>query len=180
MILNFVRGMFAASLLCMGLSVQAGEADLILVNGKIVTVDDQFRIEQAVAIKGSRIVAVGKNAEVRKQAAAGAKVIDLKGRTVIPGLIDNHSHWIRAAEHDELRFDGVTTRKQALKMLAERLARAQKKSRSRLYGDAVREYVARHSAERVTETLDRVCAEAGSGGAFTRTTARRTLERSDW
>jgi len=63
---------------------------------------------------------------------------------------------------------------------AERLARAQKKSRSRLYGDAVREYVARHSAERVTETLDRVCAEAGSGGAFTRTTARRTLERSDW
>ena len=124
MILNFVRGMFAASLLCMGLSVQAGEADLILVNGKIVTVDDQFRIEQAVAIKGSRIVAVGKNAEVRKQAAAGAKVIDLKGRTVIPGLIDNHSHWIRAAEHAELRFDGVTTRKQALKMLAERLARA--------------------------------------------------------
>jgi len=108
----------------MGLSVQAGEADLILVNGKIVTVDDQFRIEQAVAIKGSRIVAVGKNAEVRKQAAAGAKVIDLKGRTVIPGLIDNHSHWIRAAEHAELRFDGVTTRKQALKMLAERLARA--------------------------------------------------------
>jgi len=124
MILNFVRGMFAAILLCMGLSVQAGEADLILVNGKIVTVDDQFRIEQAVAIKGSRIVAVGKNAEVRKQAAAGAKVIDLKGRTVIPGLIDNHSHWIRAAEHAELRFDGVTTRKQALKMLAERLARA--------------------------------------------------------
>ena len=124
MIRNIVRGMFAASLLCMGLSVQAGEADLILVNGKIVTVDDQFRIEQAVAIKGSRIVAVGKNAEVRKQAAAGAKVIDLQGRTVIPGLIDNHSHWIRAAEHDELRFDGVTTRKQALKMLAERLARA--------------------------------------------------------
>lgn len=124
MIRNIVRGMFAASLLCMGFSVQAGEADLILVNGKIVTVDDQFRIEQAVAIKGSRIVAVGKNAEVRKQAAAGAKVIDLQGRTVIPGLIDNHSHWIRAAEHDELRFDGVTTRKQALKMLAERLARA--------------------------------------------------------
>jgi predicted amidohydrolase YtcJ len=49
-------------------------------------------------------------------------VIDLKGRTVIPGLIDNHSHWIRAAEHDELRFDGVTTRAQAVKMLTERVA----------------------------------------------------------
>ena len=121
---NFVRSMIAVGLLCVGFAVQAGEADLILVNGKIVTVDDQFRIAQAVAIKGSRIIAVGKNADVRQAAATGAKVIDLKGRTVIPGLIDNHSHWIRAAEHDELRFDGVTTRKQALKMLTERLRQA--------------------------------------------------------
>lgn len=64
---------------------------------------------------------------------------------------------------------------------AERLARDLNKSRSRLYGDAVREYVARHSAERVTETLDRVCAEAAPGGVeFTRAAARRTLEQSDW
>ena len=121
---NIVRGLVTAGLLCFGLSAQAGDADLILVNGKIVTVDDQFRVAQAVAIKGSRIVAVGKNADVRKEAAAGAKVIDLKGRTVIPGLIDNHAHWIRAAEHDELRFDGITTRKQAVKMLAERIAKS--------------------------------------------------------
>jgi predicted transcriptional regulator len=64
---------------------------------------------------------------------------------------------------------------------AERLARALKKSRSRLYGDAVREYVARHSADQVTETLDRVCADAAlSESDFTATAARRTLERSDW
>lgn len=102
----------------------AGEANLILVNGKVVTVDDQFRIAQAVAIKGARIVAVGSDADVRKQAAAGATVVDLRGRTVIPGLIDNHSHWIRAAEHDELRFDGITTRKQALKALTDRVRTA--------------------------------------------------------
>jgi predicted amidohydrolase YtcJ len=102
----------------------AGDADIVLVNGKIVTVDDQFHVAQAVAIKGSRIIAVGKNADIRKQAAAGAKVIDLKGKTVIPGLIDNHSHWIRAAEHDELRFDGVTKRKKAIAMLNERLRAA--------------------------------------------------------
>ena len=77
-----------------------------------------------IVLKGDRIVAVGKTADVRREAAPNAKVIDLKGRTVIPGLIDNHSHWIRAAEHDELRFDGVTTRKQALKMLADRLRQA--------------------------------------------------------
>jgi len=45
--------------------------------------------------------------------------MDLQGRTVIPGLIDGHSHWIRAAEHDELHFDGVTSRSQALKMVAD-------------------------------------------------------------
>ena len=63
---------------------------------------------------------------------------------------------------------------------AEQLARELKKSRSRLYGDAVREYIARHSAESVTETLDRVCAELAPGDQFAGAAARRTLERSDW
>lgn len=99
----------------------AGNADAILVNGKIVTVDDRFTIAQAVAIKGQRFIAVGGNAEIRKLAGKSTRVIDLKGKTVIPGLIDNHAHWIRAAEHDELRFDGVTSRKQAVKMLEARV-----------------------------------------------------------
>lgn len=63
---------------------------------------------------------------------------------------------------------------------AEELARKLKKSRSRLYGDAVREYVARHSAESVTESLDRVCDEIESRSEFAGAVARRTLERSDW
>jgi len=64
---------------------------------------------------------------------------------------------------------------------AERLARALKKSRSRLYGDALREYVARHSADEVTEALDVICAEATSSDSdFAVTAARNTLERSDW
>ena len=62
-----------------------------------------------------------------------------------------------------------------------RLARALKESRSRLYGDAVRECVARHSADRVTEMLDRVCADVAPGdGGFAAAAARLTLERSDW
>jgi predicted transcriptional regulator len=63
---------------------------------------------------------------------------------------------------------------------AELLARELKKSRSRLYGDAVREYVARHSAESVTAALDSVCADVGTGGQFTQAATRHTLERSDW
>jgi predicted amidohydrolase YtcJ len=95
--------------------------DTILVNGKIVTVDDRFTIAQALAISGERIVKVGGTAEIEALKGPQTRVIDLAGRTVIPGLIDNHAHWVRAAEHDELRFDGVTSRARALDMLAERV-----------------------------------------------------------
>ena len=63
---------------------------------------------------------------------------------------------------------------------AEQLASELKKSRSRLYGDAVREYVARHSAESITEALDRVCDEVDCSSGFARAAAHRILERSDW
>ena len=71
----------------------------------------------------ARIVKVGTTAEIEALKGPPTRVIDLAGRTVIPGLIDNHAHWVRAAEHDELRFDGVTSRQQALKMLAERVSK---------------------------------------------------------
>jgi predicted amidohydrolase YtcJ len=108
----------------MPLAHAAQTADTILVNGRIVTVDDHFTVAQALAIKDGRIIAVGKSAQIAKLAGEGTKKIDLKGRTVIPGLIDNHAHWVRAAEHDELRFDGVTSRKEALKLLTERVRAA--------------------------------------------------------
>jgi len=64
---------------------------------------------------------------------------------------------------------------------AERLARRTKRSRSRLFSDAVREYVARHAPDEVTEALDRVCAELGPAvDDFSRLAARRALERSEW
>src|SRR5262249_55293347 len=95
--------------------------DVVLVNGKIVTVDDRFTIAQALAIKGERILKVGTTAEIEALKGPATRAIDLGGRTVIPGLIDNHAHWVRAAEHDELRFDGVTSRRHALAILAERV-----------------------------------------------------------
>ncbi len=102
----------------------AERADTILLNGKIVTVDQSFTVAQGLAIRGERIVAVGKNADVLEHQGPGTKIIDLKKQTVIPGLIDNHAHFIRAPEHDELRLDGVTSRARALAMLAERVRRA--------------------------------------------------------
>lgn len=118
-------GLLVLALLSLSAPAQVtGTADTILINGKIVTVDDQFTIAQAIAVKGSRIIAVGKSDTVRQMAGPDTKVIDLQGRTVIPGLIDNHAHWIRAAEHDELRFDGITSRAQAVRLLEERVRAA--------------------------------------------------------
>ena len=61
-------------------------------NGRIVTVDPQFRTVEAMAIRDGRIVAVGANAEVVKLAASGTEQVDLGGKTVLPGLIDSHVH----------------------------------------------------------------------------------------
>jgi predicted amidohydrolase YtcJ len=67
-------------------------ADLVLYNGKVVTVDSAFSIAHAVAIRGDRIVAVGDDARVQALAGARTRRIDLAGRTVIPGLMDGHLH----------------------------------------------------------------------------------------
>jgi predicted amidohydrolase YtcJ len=69
------------------------DADTILRNGKIVTVNAKFSVEQAVAIKGERIVAVGSDAAVLKaEQGPRTKVIDLHGQSVLPGLVDSHVH----------------------------------------------------------------------------------------
>src|SRR5437879_5253135 len=73
-----------------GLKPEAPE--LVLYNGKIVTVDAAFSIAQAVAIRGDRFVAVGTNDAVRRTAGSATRQIDLGGRTVIPGLMDGHLH----------------------------------------------------------------------------------------
>jgi hypothetical protein len=104
------------------LGAQPPAPDLVLSNGKIITVDERFTIAQAVAIKGDRIVAVGTNQEMAQLAGTNTRRIDLLGRAVIPGLIDNHMHLLRAGQTwlRELRFDGVDSRKQAVEMLRAR------------------------------------------------------------
>jgi predicted amidohydrolase YtcJ len=70
----------------------ADAADLIVTRGKVVTVDPRFSIAQAVATKGERIVAVGSADEVGALAGPGTRVIDARGRAVVPGLNDSHAH----------------------------------------------------------------------------------------
>ena len=101
-----------------------GQADVILTNGKIITVDERFSIAQAVAIQGDRVVAVGSNQDIGRLAGPGTRRIDLRGRSVTPGLIDNHMHLLRAGTtwQWEVRLDGVESRKRALEMLRAKAA----------------------------------------------------------
>jgi predicted amidohydrolase YtcJ len=72
---------------------QSSNTDLILINGRIITVDARDSVAQAIAIHNGKIVAVGTNDEIRKLAPKGVRVIDLDGRTATPGLIDTHCHF---------------------------------------------------------------------------------------
>jgi predicted amidohydrolase YtcJ len=76
---------------------RAQPPDLVLVNGKIVTVDARSSIQEALAIRDGKILALGRTAEIRRLAGPATRVVDAGGRTVIPGLIDSHLHAIRAA-----------------------------------------------------------------------------------
>jgi len=78
----------------------AQNADLIVYNGKIVTVDPQFRVVDALAVRGDRIVAVGSRNEIARLAGPGTRRVDLKGRTVLPGLMDSHVHASEAAMYE--------------------------------------------------------------------------------
>jgi predicted amidohydrolase YtcJ len=119
-----MKSFVGVALLAASAVVAAQAPDAILYNGKIVTVDERFSMAEAVAVRGERIVAVGTAADLLMLKGEATKLIDLGGRTVIPGLIDNHAHFIRAPEHDELRLDGVTSRADALAMLAGRVRAA--------------------------------------------------------
>lgn len=104
----------------------AGQAaDIVLTGGKVITVDDKFSIAQAVAIRGDRIVAVGTNQQINALAGPNTRRIDLRGRSLMPGFIDNHAHYQEEGAYwtEELRLDGIDSRKQALEMIRARAER---------------------------------------------------------
>jgi predicted amidohydrolase YtcJ len=108
----FAGLMLASSSTC----VAAQTADTVLFNGKVLTVDRDFSVQEAIAISQGRVLATGTTADIKKLADDKARMIDLGGRTVIPGLTDGHIHGIRAALTfgTEVNWIGVPTLKEAL------------------------------------------------------------------
>jgi predicted amidohydrolase YtcJ len=97
-------------------TASAQSADTVLFNGKILTVDRDFSTKQALAIAHGQVLATGTSAAMKRLAGDRARLIDLGGRTVIPGLTDGHIHGIRAALNfgTEENWFGVPTLQEAL------------------------------------------------------------------
>jgi len=151
-------GAFATGLRGAVAQAQEGTADLILFNGKITTLDRQNPQAQAIAIRGDRFVAAGTEQDVVRLAAANTARIDLKGRRVIPGLIDSHMHIIRGGlnYNMELRWDGVRSLSDAMRMLKEQVARTPAPQWVRVVGG----FTAHQFAEKRLPTLDEINAVA--------------------
>ncbi len=98
--------------------------DLILHNGRITTLDRANPVASAVAIADGRFVRVGCDEDILALSAPTTRVIDLRGHTMLPGLVDNHLHLIRGGLHFnlELRWDGVRSLADAMAMLAQQVA----------------------------------------------------------
>ena len=116
-----MKALIAATALVMcGLMAEAPalaqSADTVVLNGKIVTVDRQLSVHEALAVRDGKIISVGTTADMRKFAGRESRVIDLQGRTVIPGLIDSHLHAIRAALSfsTEVNWIGATSLTEAV------------------------------------------------------------------
>ena len=86
---------FTASILfAIGCSTDAPRTDLVLFNGKIVTLDDSLHNFEALAVRGDTICALGSSKEIQNMIGERTRVIDLKGKLVIPGIIESHAHFL--------------------------------------------------------------------------------------
>lgn len=101
----------------------ATEADLILLNGKVITADCDFSVAEAVAVDDGRIIAVGASEEIRALAGESTRVIELNGAAVLPGLIDSHAHLVSLGnELVRLNISPAKSYQDIIELVAQRVA----------------------------------------------------------
>ena len=101
--MKLLVGFVATATLFLATQNTVRPADLVLVDGRILTVDDRFREVTALAVRDGRFIAVGSNEDARRYIGRNTRVIDGRGRTVVPGLIDTHVHALDVAAAEALQ-----------------------------------------------------------------------------
>jgi predicted amidohydrolase YtcJ len=114
-------------LFCSNANVNAAEAaNLILLNGNIYTVNERQPQAQAVAVAKDHVIFVGSNEEAKKLATPQTRIVDLTGKTVVPGLTDSHCHIFGIGEREmRLNLEGTNTREDFLRKVKERVAQTE-------------------------------------------------------
>ena len=98
-------------------------ADLILLHGKIITVDPHDSVVQALAIRDGKILAVGSDAKISKLKGSGTRTIDLHGRTATPGLIDAHCHFDETSALYDIDLNGVKRIAEVVELVRQKVAK---------------------------------------------------------
>jgi predicted amidohydrolase YtcJ len=122
--LRRICGLVALALVCSITVASAQGIDTVLFNGKLLTVDADFSVREAMAIADGKVFATGTTEAMKKLADGRTRLIDLGGRTVIPGLTDGHIHGVRAALTfgTEVNWIGVPSLKEALEKIRQAAA----------------------------------------------------------
>jgi predicted amidohydrolase YtcJ len=167
---NVVAGIGAVTT-GLGISMRRGEAqtvsgppDMIFFNGKITTLDRGNPQAQAVAVRDARFVSASDDRSTLALAGPNTRTVDLKGRRVIPGLIDSHTHIIRGGLNYnlELRWDGVRSLADAMRMLKQQVDRTPAPQWVRVVGG----FTAQQFAEKRLPTLEEINAIAPETPVF--------------
>jgi predicted amidohydrolase YtcJ len=139
-------------------------ADAIIENAKVITLDPKKPSAEAIAISGQEIMAVGTRRDIEKLKSAATRVIDAGGRTIVPGLNDSHTHFIRGGltYSQELRWDGVPSLAIALGMLKDQALRTPAPHWVQVVGG----WTAVQFKEKRLPTLDEINAASGDVPAF--------------
>jgi predicted amidohydrolase YtcJ len=148
-------------------------ADTLLVNAKVVTLNPAQPEAEAIAIAGDRILAVGPRRDLEAHRGPGTRVVDAGGRTVIPGLIDAHSHFLRGGNSyaQELRWDGVPSLADALRLLRDQAGRVGPPNWVQVVGG----WTPIQFAERRFPTMEEIEAATGEVPAFVQHLYERTF-----
>ncbi len=136
-------GMLAVVAASASITAYCQDADMIFHHGKVVTVDREFAIAQALAVAGEKIVRVGSDLEVMKTRGPKTVVIDLAGKMVLPGLIDSHTH---PCDASVIEFDHTIPEMETISDVLNYVERTSAVDRSRKVGD--RQTGVHHAAQR--------------------------------
>ncbi len=124
-IMNLKKWCYFFALVCLAIFFSCGRpspADLVLRGGKVVTVDENFSIHEAVAVRGDKVIFVGSNQEVEKYILPSTHVIDCSGKLVLPGLIDAHAHLHSLGDElTSLNVTGTTSYQEIIDAVAARV-----------------------------------------------------------